>query len=151
MANLRTRRPRLDPDSFIAAADAPAEPEPGDRVIDRVGALVRGRPAARPGPGDQHPAEAVAVGAGQRYPGGKEVPTGGGRDQGRGTRVGHQELADQAGPVAERKVRPSGGGEPRRIVAPLARHPGPALERVGHRLIGGARGRLRPPAEPGNA
>ena len=31
MANLRTRRPRLDPDSFIAAAEAPqpdARPEP---------------------------------------------------------------------------------------------------------------------------
>lgn len=26
MASLRTRRPRLDPDSFIAAAEAPAEP-----------------------------------------------------------------------------------------------------------------------------
>ena len=27
MANLRTRRPRLDPDSFIAAAEAPTEPQ----------------------------------------------------------------------------------------------------------------------------
>jgi len=26
VANLRTRRPQLDPDSFIAAAEAPAEP-----------------------------------------------------------------------------------------------------------------------------
>ena len=41
MANLRTRRPRLDPDSFIAAAEAPP---PGE---DREGGLPWEQPGVR--------------------------------------------------------------------------------------------------------
>lgn len=45
MANLRTRRPRLDSDSFIAAAEAPAEPA----VVNPPSPTVR--PAAKAGEG----------------------------------------------------------------------------------------------------
>ena len=52
MANLRTRRPRLDPDSFIAAADAPAEPV---RMPPPESVEHKPPPAARGGEGRGEP------------------------------------------------------------------------------------------------
>ena len=56
MANLRTRRPRLDPDSFIAAAEAPQpdarpEPAPSPRAMPQPPGAGRegGLPWEQPG------------------------------------------------------------------------------------------------------
>ena len=54
MANLRTRRPQLDPDSFIAAAEVPPEtaaappPEPLERKPAQVARTGQGRGEAMP-------------------------------------------------------------------------------------------------------
>ena len=69
MANLRTRRPRLDPDSFIAAAEAAAEtapaslPEPQERKpapTARAG-QGRGEPLPWQQPGGPLPAARIAL------------------------------------------------------------------------------------------
>lgn len=54
MANLRTRRPRLDPDSFIAAAEVPAEPV--------------STPPAEPEPIERKPPPAARGGEGRGEP-----------------------------------------------------------------------------------
>lgn len=42
MANLRTRRPRLDPATFIAAAEEPADPEPASTTPAKIETLEEG-------------------------------------------------------------------------------------------------------------